>query len=185
MRRRLSFTLGVAVLAVLYGCGNNSKKLESQVAGFKSEMDPQIQLMTRHSKFLKKKAETIAAKVDKIEAEQAQLNAALGALTAEPGAAKRDILAFVDAKSESTARFQKATLQEFGRFLDQRDVLVRQTLKAQDDSLQAALAKTDEFIRFVMTNQDTVNQAFASRFDQKPWYTSILGRWEQKKPTKH
>ena len=45
--------------------------------------------------------------------------------------------------------------------------------------------KTDEFVRFVMTYQDTVNIAFASRFDQKPWYTSILGRWEQKKPTKH
>jgi hypothetical protein len=184
MMRRGSYALFFVLLAALSGC-NDSKRLESQVTGFKTEMDPQIQLMVRHSKFLKKKAETIAAKVDKIEAEQAQLHATLGALTSEPGAAKRDILAVVDAKTESTSQFQSATLREFGKFLEQRDALVRQTLEAQNDSLTAALAKTDEFVRFVMTYQDTVNQAFASRFDQKPWYTSILGRWEQKKPTKH
>ena len=184
MTRRVSSLLMLVLVAGLCGC-NDTKKLETQVTTFKAEMDPQIQLMVRHSKFLKKKAETIAAKVDKIQAEQAQINATLGALRAAPGAAKQDILAFVDLKVDSTARFQRASLQEFGTFLDQRDALVQQKLKAQDDSLKAALAKTDEFIRFVMTNQDTVNNAFASRFDQKPWYTSILGRWEQKKPTKH
>jgi len=184
MSRPLSLAIGLLSVAALLGC-NESKKLEEQVTGFKSEMDPQIQLMTRHSKFLRKKAETIAAKVDKIEAEQAQMNQALGALTSEPGAAKRDVLGLVDAKADSTARFQKSALQEFSRFLDQRDAAIQATLKAQDDSLRAALGATDEFIRFVMTDQDTVNQAFAQRFDQKPWYTSILGRWEQKKPAKH
>jgi len=176
--------LFLVLLAGLSGC-NDSKKLEGQVTAFKAEMDPQIQLMTRHSKFLRKKAETIAGKVDKIEAEQAQMSATLGALQAAPGAAKRDILGIVDAKADSTARFQKAALEDLSKLLDQRDALVQQTLKAQNDSLTAALAKADEFVRFVMTNQDTVNQAFASRFDQKPWYTSILGRWEQKKPAKH
>jgi len=180
MPRRIASALFLVVLAGVFGC-NDSKKLASQVTAFKGEMDPQIQLMTRHSKFLRKKAETISAKVDKIEAEQAQINATLGALRAEPGNAKRDILAVVDAKAETTAQFQRAALNEFGKFLDDRDAKVRQTLKAQDDSLRAALAKTDEFIRFVMTNQDTVNQAIAGRFDQKPWYTSILGRWDQKK----
>src|SRR5262245_47003613 len=104
MTPRQSSALLVVLLACLAGC-NESKKLETQVTGFKGEMDPQIQLMTRHSKFLKKKAETIAAKVDKIQAEQAQLNATLAALRAEPGSAKHDILAVVDAKSESTAQF--------------------------------------------------------------------------------
>jgi ABC-type glycerol-3-phosphate transport system substrate-binding protein len=184
MTRRLSSALMLVVLAALSGC-NESKKLEGQVTRFKGEMDPQIQLMVRHSKFLKKKAETIAAKVDKIEAEQAQISATLASLTAAPGAAKRDILAFVDSKTDSLARFQKATLLELGTLLDERDAAIQKKLKAQDDSLKAGIAKTDEFVRFVMTNQDTVNQAFASRFDQKPWYTSILGRWEQKKPTKH
>ncbi len=182
MKRSSLFIL--ALVSGLCGC-NDAKKLETQVTAFKAEMDPQIQLMVRHSKFLKKKADTIAAKVDKIEAEQAQLNQTLAALTAEPGAAKRDIIAFVDAKADTTARFQRASLAEFGRFLDQRDAEVQAILKAQDDSLRSALNKTDEFVRFVMTYQDTVNTAFASRFDQKPWYTSILGRWEQKKPTKH
>ena len=184
MTRRISSLLMLVLVSGLCGC-NDTKKLETQVTAFKAEMDPQIQLMTRHSKFLRKKAETISAKVDKIEADQAQINQTLAALSAAPGAAKRDILAFVDAKAETTARFQKSTLQEFGRFLDERDALVTQELKAQDDSLRAALAHTDEFVRFVMTYQDTVNTAFASRFDQKPWYTSILGRWDQKKPAKH
>jgi ABC-type phosphate transport system auxiliary subunit len=184
MRRRASSAFLLVLLAALAGC-NDSKKLEGQVAAFKGEMDPQVQLMTRHSKFLRKKAETIAAKVDKLEAEQAEINQTLAALTAEPQNAKRDILAVVDAKSESTAAFQKSALNEFGRFLNDRDVKVRQTLEAQDDSLRDALGKTDEFIRFVMTNQDTVNQAFAGRFDKQPWYTSILGRWDQKKPAKH
>jgi len=117
MTRRTSFVLVLVLVAGLCGC-NDTKKLETQVTAFKAEMDPQIQLMTRHSKFLRKKAETISAKVDKIEADQAQINQTLAALSAEPGAAKRDILAFVDAKAETTARFQKSTLQEFGRFLD-------------------------------------------------------------------
>ena len=168
MTRRASSVLMLVLVAGLCGC-NEAKKLESQVTTFKAEMDPQIQLMTRHSKFLKKKAETIAAKVDKIEADQAQINQTLAALRAEPGAAKRDILAFVDSKAESTARFQKSTLEEFGRFLEERDANVQAQLQAQDDSLRAALGKTDEFVRFVMTYQDTVNVAFASRFDQKPW----------------
>jgi hypothetical protein len=184
MTRRASSVLTLVLVAGLCGC-NDTKKLETQVTSFKAEMDPQIQLMTRHSKFLRKKAETISGKVDKIEAEQAQLNQTLAALRSEPAAAKRDILAFVDAKSESTAEFQKASLQEFGRFLEERDAQVKATLKAQDDSLRAALGKTDEFVQFVTTYQDTVNLAFAQRFDQKPWYTSILNRWEQKKPTKH
>ena len=182
--RRASPAFLLVLLAALSGC-NDSKKLESQVTAFKGEMDPQIQLMTRHSKFLKKKAETISAKVDKIVAEQAQMHQTLAALTAEPQNAKRDILAVVDAKAETTVQFQRATLNEFGRFLDERDAKVQQTLKAQDDSLRVALAKTDEFIRFVMTDQDTVNQAIAGRFDKQPWYTSILGRWDQKKSTKH
>ena len=184
MKRPLLSVLTLGLVAGLCGC-NEAKKLESQVTTFKSEMDPQIQLMVRHSKFLKKKAETIAAKVDKIEAEQAQINQTLAALRAEPGAAKRDIIALVESKADTMARFQKATLLDISALFAERDAVIQQKLKAQDDSLRAALARTDEFVRFVMTNQDTVNLAFASRFDQKPWYTSILGRWEQKKPTKH
>jgi hypothetical protein len=184
MLRAFAFALlGVMVIAVS-GC-NDTKKIEAMVASYKAEMDPQMQLMVRHSKFLQKKAETIAAKVEKLEAENAQMSQALAALTYEPQAAKRDILAYVDARADTLAMFQKNSLEEFGHFLNQRDVAVRQTLQAQDDSLKAALASADEFFRFVMSDQDTVNQAFAQRLDQKPWYNSILGRWEKKKSTHH
>ncbi|HET9233923.1 MAG TPA: hypothetical protein VFP10_07280 [Candidatus Eisenbacteria bacterium] len=172
------------ILAALAGCGNDVKKLETQVVNFKTELDPEMQLLTRHSKFLKKKAETIAAKVDKLEADQAQLTAQLYALTSAPAAVKHDILAVVESQSDSLAMFQSAALQEFGRFLDQRDAAVQQTLAAQAESLNAELAKADEFVRFVFSYQDTVNNNFASRFDQKPWYTSILGRWEAQRPKK-
>ena len=180
MLRALAFTSLAFVTVALSGC-NESKKMEVMVANYKAEMGPQMQLMVRHSKFLQKKAETIAAKVDKLQADNAQIAQTLAALTYEPQAAKRDILALVDAHADTLARSQKNSLEELGQFLNQRDVAVRQSLTTQEDSLKVALAAADEFFRFVMSDQDTVNQAFAQRFDQKPWYTSILGRWEQKK----
>ena len=181
MLRLATFLL---VLAALAGCSNDAEKIQAQVTTFKSELDPEMQLLTRHSKFLKKKAETIAAKVDKLEADQAQLVSVLYALTSHPEAVKRDMTALLEAQQDTMATFQRATLQEFGRFLDQRDAAVQQKLAAQSDSLNAELAKADEFVRFVFSYQDTVNHNVAARFDQKPWYTSILGRWEAQRPKK-
>lgn len=172
------------ILAALAGCGNPAEKMQAQVTTFKSELDPEMQLLSRHSKFLKKKAETIAAKVDKLEADQAQIVSQLYALTSQPEAVKRDITALLEAQQDTLVRFQRATLQDFGRFLDQRDAAVQQRLAAQADSLNAELAKADEFVKFVFAYQDSVNHLFAGRFDQKPWYTSILGRWEAQHPKK-
>jgi hypothetical protein len=176
MPRHLRSGIALGLLLVLCGCSQN-KRLEADVSSFKAEIDPDMQLMLRYSKFLKKKVGTVTAKIDKLESESGASGQELGRLTAEPAAAKRDILAAVDVRADSLAMFQKTSLEEFGRFLEGRDAAVRATLQAEQDTLKSTLGSADVFVRFVFTYQDSVNREFAQRFDQKPWYTSILGRW--------
>jgi hypothetical protein len=36
----------------------------------------------------------------------------------------------------------------------------------------------EEFVNFVTAQQDSINRVFATRLDSRPWYESILGKWE-------
>ena len=44
--------------------------------------------------------------------------------------------------------------------------------------LEETLLEHASFVRFVTGEQDSINYIFAARFDSRPWYQSILGKWE-------
>jgi hypothetical protein len=46
--------------------------------------------------------------------------------------------------------------------------------------MERTLEAKDEFFRFVFSEQDSINMEFAARFESRPWYESVLGRWEER-----
>jgi hypothetical protein len=182
MNRRILGFLAVAVVAApLAGCEANREVLQ-QFVDMKNEFNLQFALLQRHGEFLEQKVAQIEAKVVAAEEVDRKLSRGLAAYVARPLGVKKEILDEVDTRAEATSAAQDAYRASIQSRIDQADSRFTTHLDQETSRARQTLADEERFFRFVFTEQDSVNRVFAARFDSRPWYESVLGRWEANSP---
>ena len=177
MRRSVFILLGTTVVLGLTGCQAN-RELQEGLVELKNITRLQLMLLDRHNEFLTQKLEKVALNLEALEATNAKLTREFAVYTARPDAIKREILEEVDFRAAEAAENQRFFTQAFAERLNNKEAALGQILTQSIQSMQNKLDYEDEFFRFVFSQQDSVNGEFANRFDSRPWYESLLGKWK-------
>jgi len=172
--------VGAALLAATIlatGCTGN-RDLEEVLVDYKNETKLQLALLEAQSEFLTDKGNTVSDKMEALAEDTETLDAEFSIFANRPDEIKREVYQYVSEESTKVADDQM-------QFVNQVDDSVRmfretrnESLGAQLASMQASLDYHAEFIRFVFVYQDSVNELFAARFDSRPWYESLIGKWQ-------
>jgi hypothetical protein len=180
-RRFLGFLAVLVAAAPLAGCEANRELLQ-QFVDMKNEFNLQLALLQRQGEYLEQKVGQIDAKVTAAEEKNDKLSRNLAAYVARPLAVKKEILDEVDSRAEAVGAAQDAYHASVESRLDQADARLNSQFDREADRTRNTLADEERFFRFVFTEQDSINRVFAARFDSRPWYESVLGRWESSVP---
>jgi hypothetical protein len=167
--------LAVAVLAT--GCTGN-RDLEEVLVDYKNETKLQLALLEAQSEFLTDKGNSVSDKMEALTEDTETLDAEFSIYANRPAAIKREVYEYVSEESTQVAadqaQFVAHVEDSMRRFGDTRN----ESLRGQLAAMQANLDYHAEFMEFVFTYQDSVNAVFAARFDSRPWYESLIGKWQ-------
>lgn len=176
--RRLQLLALIVAMAGLTGCQARNRDLEQELVDIKNAARLNEMLLERQSEFLTNKVDLVTQQIDKLEEDNHRLSRDFSIYAARPEEVKHEVLTEVDVKTDQATKAQEDFRREFTQKLNQRaadlDAKSREAISDYMDTLNA----DDRFFRFVFTEQDSLNRIFAARFENRPWYESILGKWE-------
>lgn len=166
------------LIAGVVGCQGN-RELQQELLNLKNETSLQLELLNRHNDFLTRKTDLVEERVERLSSSDRQLTREVNIYGARPDQIKREILDEVDVRGQMAADQRTAFTQEFDDRLTDKSAYLSDKTRTTIAGFERALDHEDRFFRFVFAEQDSMNLEFVSRFQDRPWYESLLGRWEQ------
>lgn len=177
--RVVSAAVVLGALLFLTGCQAN-REMQAEVVNLKASTKKQLDLLKRQNEFLNRKLNTMTAKVDELTKKTDDLSAELTTYINRPDEVKIEIIEEVNTRFRAIAQQNdefKADLM--GQFQAKADA-VDERLDTEMSEMDRLLNKHTTFVQFVAAEQDSINRVFANRFDSRPWYQSIIGKWEDR-----
>jgi hypothetical protein len=168
--------LCVSVLVVA-GCQGN-REMQQEVLNLRNTSRKQLDLLKRQNEFLNRKVDKLSEQVDALSVSTERVSADLAAYAARPEEIKVEIVGEVNTIREGMANAQVEFQTEVNRKLEERAKEVDSRIDTKFTEFANVLQKHTSFVQFVATEQDSINRVFAERFDSRPWYQSIIGKWE-------
>ncbi len=169
--------LGVSV--ALTGCQAN-REMQAELVNLKSSTKKQLDLLKQQNEFLNRKLNTLINKVDDLSASNDKLSTELSTYANRPEEVKLEIISEVNTRfaaiAEKQNQFQSQMQDQFKQETDK----LQDQMDTQLAEMQKTLNKHTAFVKFVAAEQDSINRVFANRFDSRPWYQSIIGKWEDR-----
>jgi hypothetical protein len=176
-RRTATGAVLLAAAVLTSGCTGN-RELEETLIDYKNETKLQLALLQAQSEFLTDKGNSVSGKMEALTEDTETLDAEFSIYANRPAAIKREVYQYVSAEStqvnEDQTRFVDHVEDSLLQFKQNRN----ENLGAQLATMQATLEYHAEFMEFVFTYQDSMNALFAARFDSRPWYESLIGKWQ-------
>ncbi len=176
-RRLVSLAVVLGVGMTLAGCQGN-RQMQQDLVNLQSTTKKQLDLLKQQNEFLNRKMNTVNTNVATLTEKTDQLSAELATYANRPEEVKLEIISEVNTRFESIAannkEFQAEVLANFKAQEEQID----QKLLVQLEDMNKTLNKHTAFVKFVASEQDSINRVFANRFDSRPWYQSIIGKWD-------
>lgn len=176
MGSRTLLVLGLTM--VVGGCAQD-RQLQQDMVDYKNESGLTLQLLIDQNGFLNSKIERVRGEVEDVVEADRRFQYNFNVYSRRPDEIKLEILEEVGVRAELNEEQQAEFSADYSLRLQelQNELNDRRNLKISE--MQAILDHEDMFFRFVYTDQDSVNNEFATRFDKKPWYQSLLGGWEE------
>lgn len=171
--------LGLSLMTVVSGCTEGSKMTLAEMESLERRVDKQMRLVKEQNEQINSKLNIIKAELDTIKTVYIPaVNASLDSVAAMPEAYRVIILNEVDNRlrtiTENVSEFKTAV--NTGIKTDSE--ALRSEVKKKLDSMDSRLTNSESMVNFVLAKQDSINREFAVRIDKRPWYTSILGAWD-------
>jgi hypothetical protein len=181
INRWLVAGVGLTVVAALAGCTESGKLTLAEMERLRRDTDKQMRLVREQNEQINAKLNVVKAEMDTITTVYIPaLSASLDSVAAKPEQARLQMISEV----ENRLRGITDNVRDFKTLVN--ETLVSQnrtltdTLRIRLNNFDARIAKTKEYVDFVLAEQDSVNREFANRIDKRPWYISILGAWEDR-----
>lgn len=181
-RRLVSLALVLGVGISLSGCQGN-RQMQQDLVNLQNTTKKQLDLLKQQNEFLNRKMNTVNTNVAELTEATETLRAELATYANRPEEVKLEIISEVNTRFEAIAAQNKEFQAEVLTNFDTQRKDIDQRLQVQIDDMTKTLNKHTAFVKFVASEQDSINRVFANRFDSRPWYQSIIGKWDDMERT--
>ena len=180
MLRRTPLLGLVAVLCLpLTGC-QQIRQNQQDIVTLKNLVNRDLELLKRQNTFINRKVNKLQESVEEASEISQDLREELATYANRPEEVKLEIITEVNSRfaafAKANADFQAEVTQLFQTQREQIDERLDTSLSEMEKTLNNHTA----FVQFVAAEQDSINRVFANRFDSRPWYQSIIGKWEDR-----
>ena len=177
--RLLSITAFLGVAILFAGCGAD-REMQADLVNLKSSTKKQLDLLKQQNQFLNRKLNTVNEKVDELTSLTTNLRAELSTYANRPEEVKLEIINEVNTRFAAIAKNQDEFKEQVQTAFQDQSKKINDDLAAELEAMNKTLNKHTAFVQFVAAEQDSINRVFANRFDSRPWYQSIIGKWEDR-----
>jgi len=177
--RVLSIGAFLGVVILLTGCQAN-REMQAELVNLKTRTKKQLDLLKQQNEFLNRKMNTVNENVDNLTKLTKKMREELTSYANRPDEVKLEIINEVNARSAAMAADQKKFQEEMQQAFQEQSKKINEELAAKLAEMDKTLNKHTAFVKFIAAQQDSINRVFANRFDSRPWYESIIGKWEDR-----
>jgi DNA anti-recombination protein RmuC len=177
--RLLSITAFLGVAILFAGCGAD-REMQADLVNLKSSTKKQLDLLKQQNQFLNRKLNTVNEKVDELTELTTSLRTELSTYANRPEEVKLEIINEVNTRFAAIAKNQDEFKEQVQTAFQDQSKKINDDLATELEAMNKTLNKHTAFVQFVAAEQDSINRVFANRFDSRPWYQSIIGKWEDR-----
>ena len=179
MNRRLLVIVAFAGLTALTGC-QQTREMEAELINLKQKTNKQFTLLKQQNEFMNRKVNTLNEKVEDLTKMNGTLSEELATYANRPDEVKMEIIAEVNTRFASIAKAQEDFKNNLTKDVTEHNTKIEEKLETEFTDVRKVLENHTSFVQFVAAEQDSINRVFANRFDSRPWYQSIIGKWDDR-----
>jgi cell division protein FtsB len=179
MERRLITLAILGVTLATTGC-QKQREMEQELLDLSQKVPRQFQLLKQQNEFLNRKVNTLNEKVEELTKSNATLSEELATYANRPDEVKLEIISEVNSRLLAAAKDQTDFKARMEEKINAKFTEVDERMDEEFAEMQVTLTHHTEFVQFVATEQDSLNRVIANRIDSRPWYQSIIGKWEDR-----
>jgi adenylosuccinate lyase len=143
-----------------------------------------MDILKKSNELMNRQLNDMREKVTELRESNDRLSGELTELATRPDEVKLEIITDVNARFSGMAQAQDEFTTQVNAKVEESNAATEADLEAKLAELTEVLEKHQEFVHFVATQQDSINRVFANRFDSRPWYQSVIGRWNDMELTR-
>lgn len=184
MLRRLVPSLAcLGLLAPLVGCTGTGALKEEFIAA-QQENASQLGLLKKQNELLNRKLNDANEELNELLESSERISADFAEYINRPEEVKLEIIQEVNLRFSGITKNQETHETRVAAMIDTMFVHLADSTDTRIVETNKMLAQHATFVDFVATQQDSINRVFAMRFDSRPWYQSIIGKWEDMERTR-
>jgi hypothetical protein len=179
MSRWLMTGVSVLSLGALAGCTESSKMTLAEMEALERRVDKQMRLVREQNEQINSNLKVIKAEMDTLKTVYIPaVKANLDTVDARRQEAERRVIAEVDNRLRTIADSNREFRSQVNEGMASQQKALTDEVTTKLNEYNGRITHAEEFVNFVLARQDSVNREFANRIDKRPWYTSILGMWD-------
>jgi hypothetical protein len=177
MRRHwLTLLIGVGFVLALTGC-NRNQEIQAELFRIRDRNKAEMDLLKKSNELLNRRYNDLKERVDKLQETNDRLTGELTEYATRPEEVKLEIITEVNTRFAAIANGQQDFMTQVNADFEEKEAVIETDLVAGLDRMEKTLLQHAAFVQFVSSEQDSINRVFAGRFDSRPWYQSVLGKW--------
>ncbi len=179
LRRLSSLALAAILLVGLTGC-QQIRTNQAEIIDLSNKVNTDLELLKKQNTFLNRKVNKLQDSVDEAVEVSTALREELSTYANRPDEVKLEIIDEVNSRFQAIARSNEDFKAEVTEMFSTQAQAVNNRLDTTLADMEKTLNNHSAFVQFVAAEQDSINRVFANRFDSRPWYQSIIGKWEDR-----
>jgi len=179
MTKKLLVIAAVCGLTALTGC-QQTREMQADLINLKQKSNKQFTLLKQQNEFMNRKVNTLNDKVEDLTKMNVTLSEELATYANRPDEVKIEIINEVNTRFAAIAKAQEDFKTNLTADVKAHNEKIETEMDAQFADMKKVLENHTSFVQFVAAEQDSINRVFANRFDSRPWYQSIIGKWDDK-----
>lgn len=180
MQRRLSsLALAAFLLVGLTGC-QQIRTNQAEIIELSNKVNHDLDLLKKQNTFLNRKVNKLQDSVEEASTVSKALREELSTYANRPDEVKLEIIEEVNSRFQAIGQSNEAFKAEVTEMFTTQAQNVNNRLDTTLAQMEKTLNNHTAFVQFVAAEQDSINRVFANRFDSRPWYQSIIGKWEDR-----
>jgi len=178
-RRLMTATVVLGLSLATSGC-QQQRQMQADLMNLQQSVPKQFQLLKQQNEFLNRKVNTLNEKVEELTKANSTLSEELATYANRPDEVKIEIIKEVNTRFAAIAKAQSEFEANVTQTLDSRNAEITEKLDTEFADMNKVLDHHTAFVKFVASQQDSINRVFANRMDSRPWYESIIGKWDDR-----
>ena len=176
-RRMMTSIVATAMLGALAGCSGN-QEIRAEMVNIRDRSNHQMDLLKKSNELLNRKLNRMNDRVGKLQESNDRLSTELTEYATRPEEIKLEIITEVNTRFAAMAKGHEDFVSAVNSRFDTKTAEMERELTSSLEALAVTLDEHAVFVHFVSSEQDSINRVFATRFDSRPWYQSVLGKWD-------